>query len=209
MEPQEVITLSPAQRFSRYRIWLVFTLLAAAIGMYTCYQLTASGTLSRTQARLTAGILSDKEEALAKITIAINAAEAAGEPIGELEQRRNALQQDIDILKKELELIELRQEQFERDLKGSSINDGASPFSLTVVAAAHASEPAEVESEIISRASSRRTPVLWATLGILGFVYALVNYKVWFSTNPRNMELATDLMKTITGFWIGLGTTLL
>ena len=41
---------------------------------------------------------------------------------------------------------------------------------------------------------------------VLAIVYAFVNYKVWFSSNPRNMAVAIDTLKTITGFWIGLGT---
>lgn len=51
--------------------------------------------------------------------------------------------------------------------------------------------------------------VLIIVFVIILVVYLLAIYKVFFSRNPRNMDVAIDLLKSITGFWIGIGTTAL
>jgi hypothetical protein len=44
---------------------------------------------------------------------------------------------------------------------------------------------------------------------VIGVMYFFSIYKVFFSRNPRNMKVAIDLMKSITGFWFGIVTSTL
>lgn len=53
----------------------------------------------------------------------------------------------------------------------------------------------------------KKQNVFWAILGLLALVYLGALYSLFFSIKPRNIELATDLVKTLTGFYIGIATT--
>ena len=50
--------------------------------------------------------------------------------------------------------------------------------------------------------------ILSIVLGILGLVYVAALVKTFFSGNSQNMALAVDLVKTLTGFFIGVVTAL-
>jgi len=65
-----------------------------------------------------------------------------------------------------------------------------------------------------AQTTNEQTPVkkhhiLWSILGLLAFVYLGALYSLFLSSVPRNIELATDLVKTLTGFYIGIATTVL
>ena len=52
-----------------------------------------------------------------------------------------------------------------------------------------------------------KNTVMLGVFAALGLVYFVAIFKVFFSTNPNNVDSATDLIKTLTGFFVGVGTS--
>ena len=51
-----------------------------------------------------------------------------------------------------------------------------------------------------------KNTIMLGVFSALGIVYFVAIFKVFFSTNPNNVDSATDLIKTLTGFFVGVGT---
>lgn len=74
------------------------------------------------------------------------------------------------------------------------------------ISGAVAAETSDLEDGISSELKSSILPIV---LGVLGLVYFSALVKTFFSSNPQNMNLAVDLVKTLTGFFIGVVTAIL
>lgn len=66
---------------------------------------------------------------------------------------------------------------------------------------------AEDVSKLSESGESPKSEIILGIFSALGIVYFVAIYKVFFSTNPNNVDSATDLIKTLTGFFVGVGVT--
>jgi hypothetical protein len=57
--------------------------------------------------------------------------------------------------------------------------------------------------------SGPRVFVMWGVFAVLGLVYLGGIFRVLFSTNLTNIDTAADLVKTLTGFFVGTATNVL
>jgi len=80
---------------------------------------------------------------------------------------------------------------------------GESIFLNMVISPAFAEEATLPQGE---KAHTKATIMLGVFL-VLGCVYVTSIYKVFFSTNPNNVDSAADLLNTLTGFFVGVGTS--
>ncbi len=113
----------------------------------------------------------------------------------DLESREKLIeyQKNVEILiNNTRDTKEILEKDIKNNYKGSSINFG-------FISNAYADTDQE--------AVFKKQYILWAILCLLALVYLGALYSLFFSRNSRNIELATDLVKTLTGFYIGIVTS--
>jgi multidrug transporter EmrE-like cation transporter len=66
---------------------------------------------------------------------------------------------------------------------------------------------ASSDNELIIPIKNIKNIIIFGVFSALGFVYFIAVFKVFFSKNPNNVDSATDLIKTLTGFFVGVGTS--
>jgi len=74
---------------------------------------------------------------------------------------------------------------------------------LRLITTAHAQH-----SDVKSKNSGLEIQFRWFIYAALGIAWFLCIFKILFSKNNHNIEVAIDLLKTLTGFFIGVGTTM-
>ena len=111
----------------------------------------------------------------------------------ELREKLNEYQMNIEkYIEESREANKLLEKDVERSYKGSIFNIG-------IISVAYA---AETEGPKLKKQN-----VLWAILILLALVYLGALYSLLFSKNSNNIDIATDLVKTLTGFYIGIATS--
>jgi len=73
---------------------------------------------------------------------------------------------------------------------------------LILIATAHA------QNNDVKKNSGLEIQFRWFIYAALGIAWFLCIFKILFSKNNHNIDVAIDLLKTLTGFFIGVGTTM-
>ncbi len=209
MDTKDRKNLNSREHIRRRKLWVILVIVAVFFGMYGSYKLMQTGKLQEWAIANTQKMILLEEKSLSRIENNIKKAQSEGAKTDDLERERKESLKNIERLKKELELLILERDEFRiQSLHPKMLLDSPSLSVNNAYAAEQEINNIAKKNDSMSlnEKDSLRRYVLFAVLLVLAIVYIIVNYKVWFSTNPKNMDLASDLMKTITGFWIGLGT---
>ncbi len=218
-EYREFVNFSPLQRMRRMKVWVLLVAAGLAAGIYGIHSYWSGLHPLVQEMNLVAAKWDLHWDRLQKIESEIKAESASGKNterlIDEQTAVREKLKQAYDRLQTlyadcarnetcQVEQFILREpiEQSMREYLGAWID--------WFLATARASDDVTVQDTQASRANDSldRVFIVRIVLAIIGAMYLFSIFKVFFSSNPRNMKVAIDTMKAITGFWFGLVTSL-
>lgn len=199
--------LSPFQRMSQMKGWLVLLFIALVLAGYGIHSISGFYRNLDPLSKEIAGVTADLAVLavqLRKVQRKITKATEQGDTSQELIEKEKSLSAEIEKLR--LELERLQEECNRAGCQLGAEYPGLSFYILDfLVKPVYASESSQVERGT-SQPVVDKTFILLIVMAVMGLVYLLTIFKVFFSSNPRNMATAIDAFKTITGFWIGIGT---
>ncbi len=203
----DFINLKPTQRMRQMKVWVILVIFGCVFGVYAMTMWWHSldplvKEMGRVRAELTVA-----EYQLQKVENQLSDNATVEDKRKELRKRKSSLSREIKKLEEEFQKHYEECERTECQGGQFKLPDQSSLIKF-VVTPAYAEENTQLGTKNINTKQNTvdKEFVFKIILIVLAIVYAFVNYKVWFSSNPRNMAVAIDTLKTITGFWIGLGT---
>ncbi|MFX1577992.1 MAG: hypothetical protein ACFFCF_12605 [Promethearchaeota archaeon] len=209
-EITSLYNLTPLQRMRHMKVWLFLVVVAIAFGVYGISTIWSRLDPIVKEIYLVNADLEGAQYRLKKIEQQIIREREKGDVSEKLIEKKESIIEEIKELDAKLKRLYKECERRGIDV-GQFKHLDQSYLIDWFLTPAYASNADQGQDSTTSKKQVMvdKELVLKIVFIILVVVYLLALYKVFFSRNPKNMNVAIDLVKSITGFWIGIGTTVL
>jgi hypothetical protein len=198
MDTRELAGLTPIERLSRlgprvYGLMIVGLIAALASLYYAYHEAERQRTLGALSQRALIERVENYQRGVEDIQSALKKIDTGPLKVSDVAQLIYARKKADDLL----------QESRDWKLNWSRPAGGAN---LDFISSAYADTPnlAPTAGGVLVN----RSMILWVVLGLLACVYLGALYSVFFAQRERNIAVSTDLVKTLTGFFIGVVSTM-